>query len=141
LFKLVAVHIQALAGAYSMSLSWDMTTDVQALKSQVDPRAEMGAECNVYALLNYYRIHIDLTNWDRSGFANDFNITLKKLCGEDNLTNFTCKSRGRQGSHIVFYITYEAKHCTPEDMDKLIEDAIYNYSGSSKLRIMCQHPR
>ncbi|KAI9870287.1 MAG: hypothetical protein M1830_004439, partial [Pleopsidium flavum] len=106
----------------------DLASNVHALA----PRDEKRAVCDVYALRNYYRIHVDFTNWDhdKGGCADEFETTLKKTCGKDNISDFTCTSEGPKASHVEFYITYDAKHRMSQPMDKAIEDAIYDYSGS-----------
>ncbi|KAI9875384.1 MAG: hypothetical protein M1830_008537 [Pleopsidium flavum] len=73
--------IHALAGLSGMPSPMDLALDVHALAA----RDEKRAVCDVYALRNYYQIHVDFTNWDhdKGGCADEFETTLKKTWGKD----------------------------------------------------------
>ncbi len=129
---------QASAARPGMSLPTDSEASVAAL----EPRADKSAECIVYGVEKYYLVRLTLTNWehDKSGSAKELEPLLKKHCGAENVDSFRSESRGPKASYVQFRIPRTAWKKLGDPPDASVQDAVYDYSGTSKIRVKCKHP-
>ncbi|KAI9875498.1 MAG: hypothetical protein M1830_008407 [Pleopsidium flavum] len=98
-------------------------------------RAEKRTVWDIWGVQGFYRVHIDMNNWDhnREGCANNLEEKFKLYCGLENVERFDFES-------TEFQIPERAVYTLGDPPDSAIEDTIYGYSGSSKLRIKCNRP-
>lgn len=117
----------------------DSTSDAHALESGADKQIR----CDIWGVLNFYRVHVFLTNWehDKNTCSADLEKHLQQHCGgAENVQRFTCSVEDPKTTLVTFHIPWSVAQTLGDPPYGPVEDAIYDFSGSSKIRVKCRHP-